>query len=155
MSLRPSARSHVVYYRPKNPPKISNGVSITIVVAYIVFNKILSYHGRSFDSVSTRSFSPLCLLLLLSASFLFLFPVAFLSLSLFPFSPFPCIDPTPFPNSFSIFFLPFFGIESRIIKTSASGQNKSNRTTMRPLGIYVIGISIYILNMIRFWRVFF
>ena len=28
--------------------------------------------------------------------------------------------------------------------------NKSNRTTMRPLGIYLIGISIYILNMIHF-----
>ena len=28
--------------------------------------------------------------------------------------------------------------------------NKSNRTTMRPLGIYLIGISIYILNIIHF-----
>ena len=28
-------------------------------------------------------------------------------------------------------------------------KNKSNRTTMRPLGIYLIGISIYILNMIH------
>ena len=28
--------------------------------------------------------------------------------------------------------------------------NKSNRTTMRPLGIYLIGISMYILNMIHF-----
>ena len=29
-------------------------------------------------------------------------------------------------------------------------RNKSNRTTMRPLGIYLIGISMYILNMIHF-----
>ena len=28
--------------------------------------------------------------------------------------------------------------------------NKSNRTTMRPLGVYLIGISVYILNMIHF-----
>ena len=28
--------------------------------------------------------------------------------------------------------------------------NKSNRTMMRPLGIYLIGISMYILNMIHF-----
>ena len=31
--------------------------------------------------------------------------------------------------------------------------NKSNRTTMHPLGIYVIGISIYILNMIHFMMI--
>ena len=29
-------------------------------------------------------------------------------------------------------------------------ENKSNRTTMRPLCIYLIGISMYILNMIHF-----
>ena len=29
-------------------------------------------------------------------------------------------------------------------------ENKSNRTTMRPLGIYLIRISIYIMNMIHF-----
>ena len=29
-------------------------------------------------------------------------------------------------------------------------ENKSNRTTMRPLGIYLIGVSMYILNMIHF-----
>ena len=29
-------------------------------------------------------------------------------------------------------------------------KNKSNRTTMRPLSIYLIGISMYILNMIHF-----
>ena len=29
-------------------------------------------------------------------------------------------------------------------------RNKSNRTTMQPLGIYLIGISMYILNMIHF-----
>ena len=29
-------------------------------------------------------------------------------------------------------------------------ENKSNRTTMRPLGVYFIEISIYILNMIHF-----
>ena len=29
-------------------------------------------------------------------------------------------------------------------------ENKSNRTTMRPLCIYLIGISIYVLNMIHF-----
>ena len=31
-----------------------------------------------------------------------------------------------------------------------SSNNKSNRKTMRPLGIYRIGISMYILNMIHF-----
>ena len=33
------------------------------------------------------------------------------------------------------------------------GSNKSNRTTMRPLGIYLIAISIYILNMIHFMMI--
>ena len=32
-------------------------------------------------------------------------------------------------------------------------QNKSNRITMRPLGIYLIGIFIYILNMIHFMMI--
>ena len=31
--------------------------------------------------------------------------------------------------------------------------NKSNRTMMRPLGIYLIGISIYVLNMIHFMMI--
>ena len=39
-------------------------------------------------------------------------------------------------------FCSFRNIRNRI--------NKSNRTTMRPLGIYLIGISIYVLNMIHF-----
>ena len=38
---------------------------------------------------------------------------------------------------------------SFILKTDFIG-NKSNRTTMRPLGIYLIGISIHNLNMIHF-----
>ena len=33
--------------------------------------------------------------------------------------------------------------------THKKEENKSNRTTMRPLGIYFIGISLYILNMIN------
>ena len=32
-------------------------------------------------------------------------------------------------------------------------NNKSNRTTMRPLGIYLIGISIYILDVIQYMMI--
>ena len=43
------------------------------------------------------------------------------------------------------FFIPFYGVTF-----FGTPNNKSNRTTMRPLGTYFIGISIYIVNMIHF-----
>ena len=44
----------------------------------------------------------------------------------------------------------FFYLAQFQFRISEHRRNKSNRTTMRPLGIYFIGISIYILNMIHF-----
>ena len=38
-------------------------------------------------------------------------------------------------------------------RCSHKQTNKSNRTTMRPLGVNLIGISIYVLNMIHFMMI--
>ena len=39
---------------------------------------------------------------------------------------------------------------NHICTGNSADVNKSNRTTMRPLGVYLIGIYIYILDVIQF-----